>query len=78
MIAKADYESIVEAAMRLNATDRCRVAGYLWESIGNPVGELEGEALENELNEREADLDADDSKEMSHEDFLKAFAGRRK
>lgn len=73
-----DYESIVEAALKLDAADRCRVAGFLWDSVGSPSPELEEEALEAELNRREAELEADPSKELSHEDFLLAFAKRRK
>ena len=78
MIDQLDYESIVEAALKLNAADRCRVAGFLWESVGSSSPELEEAILENELNRREAELEADPSKEMSHEDFLLAFAKRRK
>lgn len=73
-----DYETIVEAALKLDAEDCCRVAGFFWESVGNLSPELEETTLENELNRREAELEADPSKEMSHEDFLLAFAKRRK
>ena len=78
LIDQMDYESIVEAALKLDAEDRCRVAGRLWESVGDLSPELEEAALESELARREAELEADPSKEVSHEDFLLAFAKRRK
>lgn len=77
MILKATYESIVDAAMHLNPADRCRVAACLWESIGSPVAEPEGDDLEEMLNQREAELNEDPSQEMSHEDFMTAFTHRR-
>jgi putative addiction module component (TIGR02574 family) len=72
------YESIMDAALQLNPGDRSRVATCLWESIGEPVHELEGNELERFLNQREADIDADPSQGVSHEDFMAHFAERRR
>jgi S1-C subfamily serine protease len=73
----ATYEAIMDAALKLAPGDRCRVAASLWESIGDPVQELDGDAVESVLNQREAELDHDPSQEISHEDFLTHFAARR-
>ena len=73
----ATYEAIMDAALQLNPDDRCRVAASLWESIGDPVQELDGDAIESVLNQREAEIDHDPSQEISHEDFLTHFAARR-
>jgi len=74
---KATYEAIVDAAMQLDAADRCRVAACLWESIGEPAGVLDADELENVLNQREAELDNDPSLEISHQDFMARFTERR-
>jgi putative addiction module component (TIGR02574 family) len=77
MIQKLTYESIVDAAMHLDPSERCRVASRLWESIGEPVSELDGDDLEEMLNQREAEIKEDPSQEISHEDFIGSFAHRR-
>ena len=46
----ATYESIVDAALQLGPDDRCRVAACLWESLGEPVHELEEEEMESSSN----------------------------
>lgn len=74
---KANYEAIVDAAMQLDPADRCRVATCLWESVGEPVGALDADELENVLNQREAELDRDPSLEINHQDFMARFATRR-
>ncbi len=74
----ATYESIVDAALQLGPDDRCRVAACLWESVGEPVHELEAEELESVLNQRDAELDRDPSQEISHQDFMARFASRRR
>lgn len=74
---KATYESIMSAAMQLDPIERCRVATGLWESVGGPVVELEGDAFEDMLNQREAELDADPSMELSEEAFMSHFNARR-
>lgn len=73
----ATDEAIMDAALRLNPGDRCRVAASLWESIGDPVQQLDGDAAESLLNQREAELDRDPTQEISHEDFMSHFAARR-
>jgi hypothetical protein len=73
----ATYEAIMDAALQLAPGDRCRVAASLWESIGDPVQELGGDAVESLLNQRETELDQDPSQEISHQDFLANFAARR-
>jgi hypothetical protein len=65
---KTEYESIMDAALKLDAADRCRVADRLWESIGAQVVTL---------NDRDAELDADPSKEINHDEFMSSFTERR-
>lgn len=74
---KATYESIMSAAMQLDPIDRCRVATGLWESVGGPAVELEGDALEDLLNQREKELEEDPSSELSEEAFMSHFKARR-
>ena len=71
------YESIMDAALQLNPGERCRVATGLWESIGEPRHELDGDALESVLNQREAELDQDPAQEISHLEFMSHFVARR-
>lgn len=74
----ATYESIMDAAMQLTPGDRCRIAAGLWDSVGPPPNDLEGDDLETLLNQREAELDQDPSMEISHQEFMAHFAARRK
>jgi hypothetical protein len=73
----ATYEAIMDAALQLNPGDRCRVAAGLWESIGCPANEIEGDAVEAVLNQREAELEQDPSLEITHQEFLAHFSARR-
>ena len=66
---KATYEAVMDAAMQLDVADRCRIAVFLWESMGDPIAEPNPDELENLLNQREAELDRDPSLEISHQDF---------
>lgn len=72
----ATYESVLTTAMQLEPQDRCRIASSLWESIRSwkPAAD---EDLEAVLDQREAEMDADPSKEVSHETFLAHFSHRR-
>ena len=70
----ATYEAIVDAALELNPADRCRIASSLWESVREPVSELEGDALEALLDQREAEMDQTPSQVVSHEEFLSHFS----
>lgn len=71
------YEAIMDAALQLAPADRCRVATGLWESVGNSGDELAPDELEKMLNQREAEMDQDPSKEISHQEFLAHFSARR-
>ena len=73
----ATYEDIMDAALHLSPAERCRIASGLWDSVGNPVSELEGDALEALLDRRESEMNQDPSLEVSHEEFLSHFSARR-
>jgi len=73
----ATYEAIMDAALELNPADRCGIASGLWESVGKPVSELEGDALEALLDQRETEMDQTPSQAVSHEEFLSHFSSRR-
>ena len=44
---KATYEAVMDAAMQLDVADRCRIAAFFWESMGDPVAEPDPDELEN-------------------------------
>lgn len=73
----ATGESIVDAAMKLDAAERCKVASILWESVGGPIQERTEVELERVLDEREAEMDQNPSHEISHSEFMSHFAKRR-
>jgi putative addiction module component (TIGR02574 family) len=75
----ANYDTIVEAALQLNALERCRAASLLWESV-DPSRDFtsEDDGLEAMLDRREAEMDADPSLELSEEEFMAPFASRRR
>ena len=73
----ATCESIVDAAMKLDAAERCKVASILWESVGGPIQERTEDELERVLDEREAEMDQNPSQEISHSEFMSHFANRR-
>jgi putative addiction module component (TIGR02574 family) len=73
----ATYESIMDAAMKLTPGDRCRAAATLWESVGEPYQDPSEDELERLLDQREAEMDADASQEISHQDFMAHFSARR-
>ena len=73
---KATYEAVMDAAMQLDVADRCRIAVFLWESMGDPIAEPNPDELENLLNQREAELDRDPLLEISQQDFMAHFERR--
>lgn len=73
----ATRESVIDAAMMLDAADRCEVAAWLWESVGAPIPERSADELESLLDHREAEMEGDTSLEISHQDFIGHFAKRR-
>lgn len=73
----ATYETIMDAALQLTPDDRCRIAATLWESVGEPSEDLAEDKLETILDQREAEMDADPSHEISHQDFMAYFSARR-
>lgn len=73
----ATYESIMDAALKLNPGERCRIATSLWESVGPDVPDLEADEIESVLNQREAELDQDPAQEISHQEFMAHFSARR-
>jgi hypothetical protein len=74
-----NYETIVEAALLLNADERCRAASLLGESV-DPSRDFtsEDDELEAMLDSREAEMNADPSMVLSKEELLAPFASRRK
>lgn len=71
----ATYESVLITAMQLEPQERCRIASSLWDSI-RPLKAAAEEDLDTVLDQREAELDADPAKEVSHEAFLAHFSHR--
>jgi hypothetical protein len=74
----ATCESILDAAMKLDEAERCKVASILWESLGGPIQERTEDELERVLDEREAEMDQNPSQEISHSEFMSHFANRRR
>ncbi len=70
-------KSIVDAAMKLDAAERHKVASILWESLGSPIRQQTEDELERVLDEREAEMDQNPSQEISHSEFMSHFAKRR-
>jgi putative addiction module component (TIGR02574 family) len=66
-------ESIVDAAMTLEPSERCQIASALWESVGEMEAELDEKELERILDERDAELDRDPSQELSYSEFMSNF-----
>jgi hypothetical protein len=74
----ATMESIVEAARALSSTERFDVANALWEMGDSPPFSFADEAIDDVLATRDAEMDSHPEASMTQEQFLAAFAHRRK
>jgi hypothetical protein len=67
----------LDAAMKLDAAERCKVASILWESLGSSFQQQTKNELECILDKRGAEIDQKPSQEISHSEFMSYFAERR-
>lgn len=64
--------------MKLDPFERFRIAAELWESAGSRIPASYGDDLDELLRQRDAEIEANPSLEIAHEQFMERFEARRR
>jgi len=68
---------VLDAALALPVAERADVARGLLDSLGNDLISVADDELLAEADRRESQMESDPETEMSHDEFMAAFAHRR-